>query len=211
MDCNMPGFPVLHYLLEFAQTHVHWWCHPTVSFSVVPFSSCLQPFPTSGSFPVSILCIRWPKYWSFSFSSSPSNEYSRLFSCRVDCFVLLAVEGLNLLQHHHSKTSNLQPSLQSNSHIYMTTEKTIILTIWNLVGKVMSLLNTLSRCVLDFFFQGPSVLISWLQSWFTAILEPKKISLSLFPFFSHLFVTKWWDCMGFQVGLLVKNLPMQET
>ena len=150
MDCNMPGFPVLHYLLEFAQTHVHWWCHPTVSFSVVPFSSCLQPFPTSGSFPVSILCIRWPKYWSFSFSSSPSNEYSRLFSLGIDWFDLLAVQGTlkSLLQHHSLTASILWHSvffMVQLSHPYMTTGKTIALTKWTFVSKIISLLL---RCCL---------------------------------------------------------------
>ena len=96
------------------------WCYPTISFSVVPFSSCLQSFPTSGSFPVKLaLCIMWPKYWSFCIS--PSNEYSELISCRIDWFDLLAVHGnLKSLQHHSSKTSVLraQPSLCSKSHIW---------------------------------------------------------------------------------------------
>ena len=99
------------------------WCHPTVSSSVVPFSSCPQSFPASGSFPdESVLCIRWPKYWSFSFSISPSNEYSGLISFRIDWLDLLAVQGTlkSLLQHHSSKASILgaQLSSQSNSHIY---------------------------------------------------------------------------------------------
>ena len=166
MDCNTPGFPVLHYLLEFAQTHVHRWCHPTVSSSVVPFSSCLQPFPASGSFPVSILCIRWPKYWSFSFSSSPSNEYSGLFSFGIDWFDLLAVQGTlkRLLQHHSLKASILWHwvfFMIQLSHPYMTTGKTIALTIWAFVGKVMSLLfNTLSRFVIAFLPRNKHPLIS---------------------------------------------------
>ena len=78
MNCSTPGFPVLHYLLEFAQTHVQvsQWCHPTISSSVAHFFSCPQSFPTSRSFPVNQLCIRWPKYWSLSFSISPPNVYS---------------------------------------------------------------------------------------------------------------------------------------
>ena len=166
MDCNTPGFPVLHYLLEFAQTHVHRWCHPTVSSSVVPFSSCLQPFPASGSFPVSILWIRWPKYWSFSFSSSPSNEYSGLFSFGIDWFDLLAVQGTlkRLLQHHSLKASILWHwvfFMIQLSHPYMTTGKTIALTIWAFVGKVMSLLfNTLSRFVIAFLPRNKHPLIS---------------------------------------------------
>ena len=87
------------------------WCHPTISFSVIPFSSCLQLFPVSGLFTnESVLCIRWPKYWSFRFSISPSNEYSGLISFRMDWLDLLAVQGTlkSLLQHHSSKASILQ-------------------------------------------------------------------------------------------------------
>ena len=87
-----------------------WWCHPTISSAVVPFSSYLQSFPASGSFPESALRIRWPKYWSFSFSISPSNEYSGLISFKIDWFDLLAVQGTlkSLLQHHSSKASILR-------------------------------------------------------------------------------------------------------
>ena len=87
------------------------WCHPTISSSVVTFSSCLQSFPASGYFQMSVLCIRWPKYWSFSFSTSLSNEYSGLISFRIDWFDL-AVQGTlsSLLQHHSSKASILQRS-----------------------------------------------------------------------------------------------------
>ena len=88
-----------------------WWCHPTISSSVVPFSSCLQSFPASGSFPIeSVLRIRWPKYWSFSFSISPSNEYSGQISFRMDCLDLFIVQGTlkSLLQHRSSKASILQ-------------------------------------------------------------------------------------------------------
>jgi len=110
MVCSTPGFPVLHHLLELAQTHVHYgqWCHPVISSSVTPISSCLQSFPASGSFPTS--GIRWPKYWSFSIS--PSNEYSGLIFFRIDWFDLLAVQGIlkSLLQHHSSKVSILQCS-----------------------------------------------------------------------------------------------------
>ena len=91
---------------------VSWWCHPTTSSSVVPFSSHLQPFPASGSFPKSVLHIRWPKYWSFTFSISPSNEYSELISFRMDWFDPLAVQGTlkSPLQHHSSKASIFQHS-----------------------------------------------------------------------------------------------------
>ena len=123
----------------------NWWCHPTISSSVVPFSSHLQSFPTSGSFP-----IRWPKYWSFSFSISPSNECSGLISCRMDWLYLFTVQGTlkSLLQHHSSKTSIFQHSaffIVQLSHPYMTTGKAIALIRWTFVGKVMSLLfNMLS-------------------------------------------------------------------
>ena len=136
-------------------------CHPTISSSVVPFSSCTQSFQASGSFPV--LCIRWWKYWSFSFSISPSNEYSGLISFRIDWFDLLAVQGTlkSLLQHHSSKASILQYSaffIVQLSHLYMTTGKTIALTRQAFVSKVMSLLfNMLSGLAVSFFFQGASI------------------------------------------------------
>ena len=122
-----------------------WWCHPTISFSAAPFSSCPQSFPASGSFPVSLLCIRWSKYWSFSFNISPCNDYSGLTSFRIDWFDLLAVQGTlkSLLQHYNSKASVLQCStffMVQLSHPYMTTGKTIALTIQTFVSKVMSLL-----------------------------------------------------------------------
>ena len=99
-----------------------WWCHPTIPSSVIPFSSCLKSFPESVFSNESALCIRWPKYWSFSFSICPSNEYSGLISFRMDLFDLLAVQGtLKIpLQFHSLKASILraQPSLWSNSHIH---------------------------------------------------------------------------------------------
>ena len=105
------------------------WCHATISFSIIPFSSRLQSFTASGSFSnESVLCIRWPKYWSFNFSISPSNEYWGLISFRIDWLVLLAVQGTlkSLLQHYNSKASILQPSaffIVQLSHPYMTLEK----------------------------------------------------------------------------------------
>ena len=115
-----------------------WWCHPTISFSVISFSSCLQSFPASGS-------SRWPKYWSFSFSISPSNEYSGLISFRMEWFDFLAVQGTlkSLLQHHSSKASILWRSaffMVQLSHPYMTPGKTIALTVRTFVGKIISLL-----------------------------------------------------------------------
>ena len=108
-----------------------WCCHP-ISSSVIPFSSCLQSFPESGSFPVSqLFSIRWPRYWNFSFSIGPSYEYSGLISLRIDWFDLLAVQGVlkNLLQHQNSSINCLALSLLF-SHLYVTTGKTIALTIW---------------------------------------------------------------------------------
>ena len=129
----------------------------------------------------SVLHIRCPKYWSFSFSISPSNEYSRLILFRMDWLDLLAVQGTlkSLLQHHSSKTSVLQRSAffrVQHSHPYMTTRKTIALTKWTFVGKVMSLFfNTLSRLVITFLPRDKHLLISWLQSPSAVIVEPKKI------------------------------------
>ena len=118
----------------------------------------------------SVLHIRWPKYWSFSFSISPSNEYSGLISFRIDCLDLLAVQGTlkSLLQHHSSKVSILwSPAffIVQLSHPYMTTGNTTALTRWTFVGKVMSLLfNMLSRLVIAFLPRSERLLISWLQS-----------------------------------------------
>ena len=123
----------------------------------------------------------WPKYWSFSFSISVSNEYSGLISFRMDWFYLLAVQGTlkNLLQHHSSKASVLQHSaffMVELSHSFMTTGKTITLTIWTFVGKVMSLVfNTLSRFDIAFLRRSKHLLISWLQSPSMVTLEPKKM------------------------------------
>ena len=128
-----------------------WWCHPTISSSVIPISSHLQSFPASVFSNESVLCIRWPKYCSFSFSISLSNDYSGLISFRIDWFDHLAVQGTlkSLLQHHNSKVSSFWRSaffIVQLSHLYMTTGKTIALTIWTFVGKVISLLfNMLSR------------------------------------------------------------------
>ena len=125
--------------------------------------------------------IRWPKYWRFSFSISPSNEYSGLISLRMDWLDLLAVQGIlkSLLQHHSSKVSNLWHSvffIVQLLYPYTTTGKTIALTIWTFVSKVLSLLfNMLSRFVIAFLPRSKHLLISWLQSLATVILEPKEI------------------------------------
>ena len=158
------------------------WCYPNISSSIIPFSSHLQSFLASGSSPMSqFLHIRWPKYWSFCFNISPSNDYSGLISFRMNWLDLLAVQRTvkSLLQHHSSKASSLQLSaffIFQLSLPYMTTGKTIALTRWTFFGKVMSLLfNILSRLVITFLPRSKCLLISWLQSPSTVILEPPKI------------------------------------
>ena len=145
-----------------------WWCHQTTSSSVFPFSYTFI-FPSIRVFSnESGLRIRWPKYWSFSFSISPSNEHSGLISFRMDWLDLLAVQGTlkSFLQHHSSKASILWRSAFFTvqlSHPYMATGKTIALTRRTFVDKVMSLLfNTLSRLVIAFLLRSKCLLISWL-------------------------------------------------
>ena len=149
-------------------------CHPLL----------LPPsiFPSIRVFPKeSVLHIRWPKYWSFSFTISPSNQYSRLISFRMDWLDLLAVQGTlkSLLQHHSSKASILWHSAFFTvqlSHPYMTTGKSIPLTRWKFVGQVMSLLFImLSRFIIAFLSRSKYLLISWIQSPSAVILEPPKI------------------------------------
>ena len=154
-------------------------------------------FPSSRVFSnESALHIRWPKYWIFSFSISPSNEYSGLISFRMDWFDLLAVQGTlkSPLQHHSSKASILQRSavfIVQLSHPYMTTGKTIGLTRQTFVGKVMSLLfNTLSQFIIYFLPMNKRLLILWLQSPSTVILEPKKIKSVNVSIVSHLLALK---------------------
>ena len=150
MDYSTPGLSVSIFRslpkfmsIELVMSSNHLiFCHPLLL--------CLQSFPASGSFQMSTLCIRWPKYWNFSFSISPSNEYSGLISFRIDLFDLVTAQGVlkSLLEHHNSKASILQHLaffMVQLSHLYMTIGKTIALTRWTFVGKVMSLLfNTLS-------------------------------------------------------------------
>ena len=163
-------------------------CHPLLLLpSVFP---SIRVFSSE-----SVLHIRWPKYWSFSFSISPSNEYSGLISFRINWFDLLAVQVTlkSLLQHCSSKASILWCSaffMVWLSHPYMTTGKTIALTIWIFVGKVMSLFfNMLSRFVVAFAPRSKHLLISWLQSPSAIILEPKKIKCitvcTVSPFICH--------------------------
>ena len=168
------------------------WCHPTISSSVIPFSSCPQIPPSIRVFSnKSTLCMRWPKYWSYSFSISPSKEHPGLIF-RMDWLDLLAVQGTlkSLLQHHSSKASILWCSaflIVQLSHPYITTGKTIALIRQTFVGKVMSLLfNMLSRLVISFLPRSKRLLISWLQSPSAVILEPPKIKFdTVYPSMSH--------------------------
>ena len=143
-----------------------WCCQQTISCSVIPFSSCLQSFPKSVFSIESVLHIRWPKFWSFSFSINSSNEYSGLISFRMDWLDLLAVQGTfkSLLQHHSSKASVLQFSaflMVQLSHPYMTTGKAIALTRQTFVGKVISLLlNMLFRFIIAFLPRSKHLFIS---------------------------------------------------
>ena len=153
------------------------WCHPTIS-SCRPLLLLPSIFPSIGVFSnESALRIRWPKYWSFSYKISPSNEHPRLMSFRMD---LLAVQGTlkSLLQHHSSKALILRHSaffIVQLSHPYMTTGKTTALTRRTFVGKVMSLLfNMLSRLVITFLPRSKSLFISWLQSTSAVIWSPPK-------------------------------------
>ena len=215
MDYSTPGLPVHHQLPEFTQTHVplSWWCHPTISSSVVCFFSCLQSFPELGSFPVSQFLIGWPNDWSFSFSISPSDEHSGLISFRMDWLDLLVVHGTlkSLLQHHSSKASNLLCSaffLVQLSHPYMTIGKTIALTIRTFVGKVMSLLfNILSRLVIALF---PKEQASF--SFMAAVTicsdfgAPQNKVPQCFPIYlpwSH--GTGWIDWMGIRLKYMTWN------
>ena len=159
------------------------WCLPAISSSVIPFSSCPQSLQESGSFPTSQLCMRWPKYWSFSFRISPSNEHPGLISFRMDWLDLLAVQGtLKISQHHSSKAAILQRSAFFTvqlSHPHMTTGKTIALTRGNFVGKVMSLLfNMLSRLAITLFPRSKRLLISWMQSPSPELNSPIPVHFS---------------------------------
>ena len=177
-------FPVHHQLPELNQTHVH-----RVGDAIQPSHPLSFPSPPALNFSQhheSVLCIRWSNYWSFSFSISPSNEYSGLISFRISWLNLLAVQGIlkSLPQHHSSKASTLQGSaffIVQLSHSYMTTGKTIALTRWTFVGKVMSLLfNKLPRLVITLLPRSKRLLISWLHSPSAVMLEPQKIKSDSF-------------------------------
>ena len=183
MDCSMPGLSsitnsqsllkLMSIQLVIPSNHLIL-CRPLLLLPSI--------FPSIRVFSnESVLCIRWPKYWSFSFSISPSNEYSGLISFRMGWLDVLAVQGTlkSLLQHHSSKASILQHSaffIVQLSHPYVTTGKIIALTRQTFVGKVMSLLlNMLSRLVIAFLPRSKRLLISWLQSPSAVILEPPEI------------------------------------
>ena len=176
MNCSTPGLPVHHHLPEFTQTHVHRVgdaiqpSHPL--FLLPPIPPSIRVFSNE-----STLRMRWPKYCSFSFSIIPSKEHPGLISCRMDWLDLLAVQGTlkSLLQHHSSKASILWDSAFFTVqllHPYMTIGKTIAVTRRTFVGKVMSLLfNMLCRLVITFLPRSKRLLISWLQSPSTVILD----------------------------------------
>ena len=155
-------------------------CHPLLLPSIFP---SIRVFPNE-----STLCNRWPKYWSFSFNISPSNEHPGLISFRMDWLDLLAVQGTlsSLLQHHSSKASILLCSaffIVQIIHPYMISGKTIALTIWTFADRIMSLLlNMLSRLVITFLPRYKCLLILWLQS--PVILEPRKIKSATVPHLS---------------------------
>ena len=169
MDYSTPGFPVHHHLRAFSNScPLRWW---SIHLHLILCGPLLLPsiFPSIRVFSnESALCIRWPKYWSFSFSISPSNEYSGLISFRIDWFDLLVIQGTlkSLLQHRSLKASVVRCSaffVVQLSHPSMTTGKTIALTIQTFVGKVMSLLfSILSRIVIGFLSRSKCLLISWL-------------------------------------------------
>ena len=182
MECSISGLPVHHQLPYFTQTHVCWVrdaiqsSHPLLSPSPLAFNLSQH----QGLFKWVSFCNRWPKYWSFSFNISPSNEHSRLISFRMDWLDLLAVQKSlkSLIQHHSSKSSVLLCSaflIVQLLHPYMTTGKTIAFTGQTFVGKVISLLfNMMSKVAITFLQKSNHLLISWLQSPSAVILESKK-------------------------------------
>ena len=184
MDCSTPGFPVLHYLPEFAQTHVHW-----VGDAIYPSHPLLLPSLFAFNLSLHQGLFQWVvSLHQVRFSISPSSEHSGLISFRIDWFDLPEVQGTlkSFLQHHSSNASIPQHSAFFRvqlSHAYMTIGKTIALTRWTFVGKGMALLfNMLSRFVIAFLPRSKCLLISWLQSLSAVTLEPRKI------------VCHWWAC-----------------
>ena len=182
MDCSMPAFPSITdswsllklMSIESVMPSNHLiLSRPLILPSILP---SIRVFSNE-----SVLHIRWPKYWSFSFSIGPCNEYLGLITFRIDWFDLPAVQGTlkSLLQHHSSKASGLQRSaffMLQRSHLYMSARKTTALRIWTFVGKVMTLLfNILSRFAIAFLPRSKHLLISWLQSpSHSDFLSPRK-------------------------------------
>ena len=201
MDCSTLGLPIHHQLPDPPQTHVHWvgdtiqpsqiLSSPSPAFNL----SCIRVFSNE-----SALRISWPKYWSFSFSISPSNEHSGLIF-RMDWLDLLAVQGTlkSLLQYHSSKASILWHSalfIVQFSHPYMTTGKTIALTRQTFVVKVMSLLfNMLSRLVITFLPRSKHLLIHRWNQHLQRFLDPPKIKSATDSTVSPSICQKWWDWM----------------
>ena len=188
MNCSTPGLPVYHQLPEFTQTHVYW-----VGDAIQPSHPLLSPSPPTFNLRVFsnelVLRIRWPKYWSFSFNNSLSNECSGLISFRMN-WLDLPRTIMSLLQHHSSKASILLHSaffIVQLSQPYMTTRKTTVLTRWTFVGKAMSLFfNMLSRLVIACLPRSKCLLISWLQLPSAVILEPQKIkSVTVYSSICH--------------------------
>ena len=203
MDHSTSGFLVHHKLPEHTQTHAH-----KVGDAIQPSYPLLSPSPPTfnlsqhhGLFNKSVLCIRWPKYWSFSFSISPSNEYSGLISFRIHWLDLLAVQETltSLLQNQSLKASILLHSafiIVQLSHPYMTTGRTIALTRWTFVGKIISLLlNMLSWLVIASLPRSKSISISWLQSPFAVNLEPQNIKSVTVSIVSPSICHERWDGM----------------
>ena len=179
MDCSTPGLPVHHLPSEFTQTHIHLsrWCHSTISSSVIPFSSCLQSFPASGSFQMGQFFTSVGQSIGASASVIPMNIQD-WFSLGLTGWISLQSKGISRV---FSNTTDQEhqffgAQLKSNSHIHnMTTGKTIALTRQTFVGKVMSLLfNMLSKLVIIFLPRSNCLLISWLQSLSAVIVESKK-------------------------------------
>ena len=206
MDYSTPDFPVHHQLLKLLQLMSVELVTPSNHLILCyPFLLLPSIFASIRVFSnESVLRISWPKHWSFSFSISPSNEHPGLISFRVDWFDLLAVQETlkSLLQHQSSNASILRYSaffIVQLSHAYMTTAKTIALTRWTFVSKVMSLLfNMLSRLVITFLPRSKPLLISYLQSPSAVILEPKKIMslIVVYPSICH-------EVMGLDAMLFV--------
>ena len=204
MDCSPPGFPVLHYLPEFTQTHVHWVREAIQpSHPLSPSSPVLNLSQNQGLFQWVSSSHQVAKVLELQLQHQSFQQYSGLISFRIDWFDLLAVQGTrkSLFQHHSLKTSILWCSaffMVQLSHLYINTGKIIALTIWTFASKVIALLfNMLSRFVIAFLPRSMSFLISWLLSPSTVILEPKKIkSVTVSPSICH-------EVMGLDAMILV--------